>query len=409
MIALLVACGAPTPTIHERFGDRPFLYPIDAPPTVALVAGGEVPTTAASCGSCHTDHYAEWSGSTHAWATRDLQYSAELSKPGQPRWLCLNCHAPTRPQREQRFGPGTRVRAIDDIASTPEPLFDAARVSEGVTCAACHVRRDADGQGTVVGPRGSGRAPHRVRHDPEALQSVCARCHAPEGEPISTTFVCWFDTHLEVARGPTPDARCAECHMPQTSRPAAVGAPVETVRRHWWLGGGVPKTFAGYARLKEAGWRSAVDVKVGVSPLTVTLTNARAAHAVPTADPERHLTVVARVEGSDGSELGRDTLRIGQRWDWGDEATGRVARRIEDNRLAPGETRVWTPTLPAGGARVVVEVTHVRLAAENAEGMKAAELDDELVRLYPAAVEQLPQMERFYPMETVLFMEVVPR
>ncbi|MEQ1508156.1 MAG: multiheme c-type cytochrome, partial [Myxococcota bacterium] len=171
MIALLWwACARvpppppPPPTIAERFGDRPFLVPIDAPPTVALVAGGSFEASAAGCGACHPDHLAEWQGSTHASAVLDPQYLGELAKPGQPRWLCLNCHLPTRPQRAAAIRPDTPFARAGDItvlAAPAEPSFDPARVREGVSCPTCHVRRDDDGEGVVVGPRGSGRAPHR--------------------------------------------------------------------------------------------------------------------------------------------------------------------------------------------------------------------------------------------------------
>lgn len=100
--------------------------------------------------------------SSHAQAVHDAQFVAELAKPGQPRWLCLNCHAPTAVQRAERITLNTRFAEVGSTAavrSEKNPEHEAARIGEGVGCAACHVRRDEDGLGTVVGPRGSGRAP----------------------------------------------------------------------------------------------------------------------------------------------------------------------------------------------------------------------------------------------------------
>jgi hypothetical protein len=55
---------------------------------------------AENCGKCHTEIYREWKTSTHAHALSDLQFQAELSKPAQPKWICLNCHIPVQNQRE---------------------------------------------------------------------------------------------------------------------------------------------------------------------------------------------------------------------------------------------------------------------------------------------------------------------
>lgn len=403
MIWLWWACHAVVepPTIAARLGDARYLTPIDVPLTIDG-AQGPIPTSADACGACHPDHHAEWAGSTHARATRDLQYTAELSKPGQPRWLCLNCHAPTSPQRAQRFDGSTRfvtADAITRIQASPNPAFAPERVDEGVTCATCHVRRDPGGAGVVIGPRGAGRAPHPVRVDPGALRDVCVGCHSPGPAQISPTFVCWFETADELARSATPDAACVDCHMPPAERPAGVGGPPVALRRHLWQGGGVPKDADAYAPLVAAAWTPGFDVAFADG--VVTLTNARAAHAIPTGDPERHLRVEARVEGPDGVVLGRDALRIGQTWDWGDEASGRVAHRTSDNRLGPGEARRWTPRLPAGGARVVVTVAHVRVTPENAAYMAQAKLDDELRALHPGADPAAAATT--YPLGTIVF------
>ncbi len=404
-----------TPTVAERLGDWPFLSAIDAPPTIALTAGGELPTDAATCGSCHPEHHAEWAGSTHAAAMRDLQYLSELTKDGQPRWLCLNCHIPTRPQRATRVAPDSRFVAAADLArleEVPEPSFDPARVAEGVGCATCHVRRAEDGAGLVVGPRGSGRAPHRVLADRAALDGICERCHSPGPARISPTFTCWFESREELESGPDAGRACPECHMPETERPAAAGGPPLTVRRHWWTGGGVPKTKDAYAGLLDRGYAPAVDVSVSPGPpVRITLVNARGGHRVPTADPERHLRVDVHLEGADGSVLARDTLRLGQTWDWGDAATGRPAKRLSDDRLLPGETRVLVSSVSGTGApgqRLVVEVAHVRVSAATVPHLAAATPDAELRALWPEGPALLPRFGEVYPLETTFFREVVP-
>lgn len=431
MVLLLLACArspappaappAPGPTLRERFGEWVFLTPRDAPPTVALVGGGRVPTDAATCGSCHPDFYAEWRATTHASAVRDPQYLAELAKPDNPRWLCLNCHAPTAPQRAGRFTLESRLVTADDltrVVTEPNPDFDPARVAEGVTCATCHVRRDADGEGIIVGPGLATTAPHRVQVDPDGLRGVCVQCHSPGRAVISPTFFCWFETADELAKGPDADRTCVECHMPGARRAMAGGAPEVDTRQHHWVGGGVPKSVEAYDTLLDRGWAPGLAVTVGLdlpapgAPLTPTVSLANhAGHSLPTADPERHLRVEARVVDAAGATLSSSVIRVGQTWDWGDAASGRPARRLADDRLSPGETRAWSPALPArptwAGLSLVVEVGHVRLTPDNAAGMRTAPLDAELLALWPEAAAVLPAIDRRYPLATWIFRESV--
>lgn len=409
---LLIGCStqppppAPGPTLRERFGDHVFLTPRDAPATVALLDGGTIDTRASSCGACHADHQHEWGQTTHASAMRDLQFFGELAKSDQPIWLCLNCHAPTAPQRAEIITLDTRLASPDSIielVTTPNPDFDPARVAEGVTCATCHVRRDADGQGVVIGPRGSGRSPHRVKVDKAALDGICVGCHSPGEIILTETFPCWFKTADELASGPSRDQTCVGCHMPTVTRGAASGAPEAEIARHVWTGGGVPKSVADYASLSERGWRSGLDVSITALPLTVTLTNARSGHSLPTGDPERFLRVEARLESA-GVTVGRDVLRLGQTWDWGDAATHRVAHRLADDRLGPGATRVWTPTLPDKPAdRLTIEVMNVRLTVENARSLRSTPLSPQLLTLWPEAGALLPKLETLYPLATFVW------
>lgn len=401
-------------TLAQRYGPAPFLSLLDTGPGVALRDGSALAPMALraeKCGVCHQAIYNEWRQTTHAAALTDLQYLAELAKPDAPRWLCLNCHIPLQAQRPYLVRPESRVVAkgrgqVAALVEEPNPGFQPALPREAITCATCHVRPGADGLGEVVGPRGSELAPHRVRKDPEALRSICTRCHSPGPVQLTPTFFCWFESAEEVAAGPAAGRTCVECHMPAVERPVAVGTPVRSTRHHFWAGGGVPKHFSDYDGLLARGWEPGVEVAVESVARTreglevvVALENRAGGHKVPTGDPERHLRVVARLYDDGGALVGQADERIGQTWDFGDAAQGRPARRLADERLAPGERRTVRLGLPATErGQLVVGVQHIRLSVANARFARAAVLDDELRALRAGAQEELQRLEAHYPL-----------
>lgn len=384
--------------IADRFPDAPFATLIDAPP-VALKAGGTLPVNAVVCGGCHQGHLAEWRQSTHAQALADPQFIAELSKPSSPRWLCLNCHIPLKQQRSYLVEADSIVRAnrwdVRDLKRVDNPDHDPALTQEAITCATCHVRRDTDGAGVIIGKGTGAAAPHRVRKDPAALQQICARCHDPGPVQLTGTFLCWFETRREIAKGNRKGAECAECHMPEVSRSVVAGGPPRTVRAHHWRGGGPGKTYD--APLGQ----SAIEVKTDASAraLKITVTNAHAAHRAPTADPERHFRIIVEQAGK------TSVHRIGQRWDWGDAAAGRIAKKLEDDRPYAGESRTFT--VPRDGAAATVRVVHVRLSPDNLAHMQKANPDGELRALAPGAAEKLPQLQQHYPLFRTVYRATV--
>ncbi len=394
--------------LSERFdaATQPYAFSL---PVLAPVAGvGGV--RAEDCGRCHAAHYAEWKGSTHAAALHDIQFQAEITKPDAPKWLCLNCHIPVANQRATLV---THLEAGDVLrpVARPNPAFDAQMQAEGVTCAACHVRRDeATGESYVVGPFETTQAPHPVRVDAASLRAVCLRCHNPQGEGLTRNLVCWFETEQELAAGRValPDtlrqADCVTCHMPAVRRrvAAAPGLSERTSHRHWWTGGGVPKWYDAYDSLLARGFAPALEVAIGAPRhdadavrVPIDLTNRSAGHALPTADPERYILVRATLFDAAGDTLARDSLRLGQTWAWD------PARKIDDNRLAQGETRRWTASLPAGGARLEVTALHVRLNTDNARYLMQATGVDE--RLFPGGAAYVAHAVDHYPFATFIY------
>lgn len=394
--------ATPMTTIAERI---PFEVGsvLPALPPLRLASGEALGVKASDCGACHQANYDEWKGSTHAYAMRDPQYFAELSKPSSPRWLCLNCHAPTQNQRRILVRPETQL--VDDpndvsgIVEIANPDFDPEMQREGVTCATCHVRVEA-GQSVVVASRETGRAPHPVRARPNALRSVCLRCHDPGPGTITPTFFCWFETARE-GRAHGVQESCVECHMPPVTR-SLVGesVPVDT-RHHFWTGGGVPKTFDGYDTLLERGYvpGGELDARVSGRTLTVRLSNTRAGHHLTSADPERHV-LVRTVTVKDGVEVVRDHREFRQEWDWGSTEPVRPARRIADSRIPAGESRSFSVALPAEYDVVRVEAAHVRLSPANARYMKKTRLEPSLRQIWPGMADAIRNVEDHYPLMT---------
>ena len=375
-----------------------------------------------TCAACHRDIYAEWQASTHASALRDIQFQAELSKKGSPKWLCLNCHIPVQNQRDSIV---THLQENDILrpVTIPNPEFIAEYQQEGISCAACHIRRDEKtGASYIIGAIGSPYAPHPVKKDRELLRGICVRCHNPQGDQLTANLLCWFETVDELAEG-QPDLKnrtgenpdCVDCHMPVKKRLLTVTFPMFPVRdshMHHWVGSGVPKRFAGYDSLLERGYVSGLATQVElpeeINPgrelqFSVTLTNARAGHYLPTADPERFLLARAVLRDKNGGLITEKRLRIGQKWLWN------PARKIGDNRLQQGETRRWRVALPLpenlAGLVLTIEVLHVRLASKNARYMMQAHNINE--KFLPGGQDLVANAIAHYPFASFIFREEI--
>lgn len=319
--------------------------------------------TAADCGACHAEIYAEWRASIHAHAWTDRQFQGELSKDPEVSWLCLNCHTPAADQQAELAASTGQVRAP---IRQKNPSFNAAWREEGLSCAACHVR-----DGAVLGPYGDTVAPHPVRRD-DSLRSaaLCLSCHQAVAR-YEDALVCTFNTGTEWAEAGKDT--CQSCHMPAVTRALVAGGPSREGRRHLWLGSGIPKDAIepgeeSFYQLFEPGadvLLSLPDAATPGDPVmgVLALTNARAGHMLPSGDPERYILATLEIYDGAGALLGRTIYRIGQRWTWWP-----VANKLADNRLKPGETRVipFSFPMPQSGARVSMKVENYRISPENA-------------------------------------------
>ncbi len=362
MILLLLAVGL------GRAGDAPAVpegVTWTAPRTPVI---GPFPGTtglrAADCGACHPEQYAEWRASTHAHAWTDRQYQAELAKDPEIAWLCINCHLPVSNQQPEL------TRFTGDLRHPerrPNPAEDPALREEGITCLGCHWRQEG-----IAVPDPEVSAPHPTVYDPGLRDpAFCQGCHQAVAR-LEDALVCSFNTGEERRRAGI-ERTCQDCHMPRVERPVAAGGQPRSSARHVFFGSGIPKAPRGPAEEAAwADWRPGVEASLdppgSVAPgeeLVVVghYANARAGHALPTGDPERYLLVRLEILDPDGVVIGSAEARVGQRWEWWPKA-----RKLDDNRLAPGESRDIRvrAVMPEGGARARLVVEHHRISPDNA-------------------------------------------
>jgi hypothetical protein len=197
------------------------------------------PTT---CGACHQEHYAEWSGSMHAYASEDPLFVAlnqRAQDEGHVGALCVNCHAPL----------AVRTGATTDgtnLASVPDRL-------KGVSCYFCHEADQVTGthnaslqlandnvmRGGFTGalPNSAHGSVYSELHDRDQLQSsaLCGSCHDVlngHETAIERTFAEWQATAFAATNGNT----CGQCHMSKSAAPVAIadvaGAPLRDRHSH---------------------------------------------------------------------------------------------------------------------------------------------------------------------------------
>jgi hypothetical protein len=187
-----------------------------------------------SCKTCHVDHYREWSGSMHAYATDDPVFRAmnargQRETGGQLGAFCVNCHAPMA-VREKATTDGLNLDGVD-------------RKLKGVTCFFCHQADDVEGthngqvrlgadlvmRGAYADPvaNTAHQAGYSPFHDGAKTESakMCGACHDivnGHGVAIERTLQEWDKSVFAV----TPNGlSCAQCHMKPESRVPIAQAP----------------------------------------------------------------------------------------------------------------------------------------------------------------------------------------
>jgi hypothetical protein len=198
-----------------------------------------------TCQGCHPDAYSQWSGSMHAYSSKDPVFVA-MNQRGQRETdgglgtFCVQCHAPM---------------AVHEGATTDGLNLDTLpNQLHGVTCFFCHSVDAVTGthnnpltlaadnvlRGPFSDPLAAGRthlAEYSVLVDRETPDSatMCGSCHdiqAPPGGHIERTFQEWQASAFPTTLGNT----CGECHMPQSTDMVTVAnvpnAPLRRAHDH---------------------------------------------------------------------------------------------------------------------------------------------------------------------------------
>ena len=189
-----------------------------------------------TCKECHAKHYDEWSGSMHAYASRDPVFLA-LNRRGQEETggalgaFCVKCHAP------MAVSEGATSDGLN-MAEVPAAL-------QGVGCYSCHnvagveethnnglrLSNDATMRGRITDP--AANPAHRSEAsslfsgaEPDSAE-MCGSCHdlvlpvppAPAVVPLERTFHEWSGAVFAPEQAPNPSAvaTCNSCHMPPSN------------------------------------------------------------------------------------------------------------------------------------------------------------------------------------------------
>jgi hypothetical protein len=194
-----------------------------------------------TCGSCHREHYREWSGSMHAYAADDpifLAMNARAQREASVGDLCVNCHAPMAVRE------GLTTDGLN-LAELPQSV-------KGVTCYFCHSAEEVTGSHNSPVTLAQDQALRAALTDPLAKgahasgysklldrsrlasSDLCGSCHDIQnqhGVDIERTFGEWRESAFSQAPGGTT---CGQCHMAESKElePVAQVAGAKPRRRH---------------------------------------------------------------------------------------------------------------------------------------------------------------------------------
>ncbi|MGH7771702.1 MAG: multiheme c-type cytochrome [Candidatus Binatia bacterium] len=303
------------------------------------------------CGSCHPQQYADWKESLHSKSMGPGVWGQIIdltqSSP-EEAILCMTCHAPL----SEQIPLGAQKKNGEKRIYEKNPHFDSKLQLEGITCAACHVRRHqrfgplrAEGATSAQYPAGmpNHAGVQRTLHFDKA--EFCKDCHQfdPEntllvnGKPLQDTYREWKNSHW--GKG---EAGCQECHMPN--------------RRHIWKGIHDAEWVEGGVQM-ETHIRQPALHPGGTLEIEVQVANSAVGHKFPTYITPKVFVRAALLDNTGRTLPGTQQERI---IGWDARFEEGKWKEYFDTRIPPGgksqQTFRWTLPPKAKKIRTWVEV-----------------------------------------------------
>ena len=206
------------------------------------------------CGSCHPNHYEQWRGSMHAYASKDPIFIAMNKKgisetEGRLGQFCVQCHAPVASLKDR-----LPVSETADGFIMPIDLSDPL-IGHGIQCVTCHSIESIQGtqnaqftlsETTYYGRTGSeaANAAHPMKasalfNDPNQQSLLCGTCHDvlnPNGARLEATFSEWYGNAYNAPNDPAQHRTCQDCHMPTYRGKMTPDGPEQELHAHTFVG-----------------------------------------------------------------------------------------------------------------------------------------------------------------------------
>ncbi len=272
------------------------------------------------CGACHQDQYRDWSRSLHSRAMGPgllgqlVNMDAAASDEHQD---CIRCHAPLKEQAQ------SLAASLADPPRKTAPGADIPPLhTQGLVCAACHVRGHR-----VYGPKrrdGSVAEAAGFPHGGWIASSAfedsrfCAACHQFEKDGFALNGKLLENTHEEwkASRHAREGRSCQSCHMPD--------------RRHLWRGIHDPGMTKQGIEVSPTPLR----IEAGQVIAALRIKNTGAGHYFPT-----YVTPQVIVRSRQETAAGEILKNTAQDYVIGRRVTQDLSREVFDTRLAPDEER----------------------------------------------------------------------